>query len=290
MSRILSNTSFMKSVNLFRLLTVLSIALFWSLPLFGQNEANVDCGSVAKLSKPKGTKIVSLGVLNGKAIDLVKPKFPSAAKAVNAHGSVEISILIDPRGCVTETKVLSGHPLLIASSLSAARKSTFSPVTLSGKPIWVYGIIVYNYIPDSLNWFELGLVSDSLEKLNEYLPSAFELQRSQLRNIKSLPFDERQKATVGVLDSIHANLATEPKQQWLFDVGREINDISKFNWTGRDGLNDRVQALNQFLQIAPEGVSPKLVEALKQLTAETDTDAFWTEVKIIDSRSFYFGM
>jgi len=279
----------MISISSLRLITVLSIMLCASLPLFGQTEAKVDCGSVAKLVKPKSNRIVSLGVINGKAVDLVKPQFPAAAKAVKAHGSVEISILIDTRGCVGEAKALSGHPLLIPASLEAARKSTFVPTTLSGNPIWVYGIITYNYLPETLNWFELDVVSDSLDKLIEHLPSGFDVQRSQLRNAKELSFDEGRKATSAVLDSIHVDLAGDPKQQWLFDVGRKINDIAKFNWVGRDGLKERVQQLQQLLPLVPQGVSPALVAALKQLIIETDTDTFWKQLKIVETRSFYLG-
>ena len=275
----------MLAVSSFRLLSLLSIVLCGSLPLFGQTEARIDCESVAKLSKRKSSKIVSLGVINGKAEELVKPEFPSAARAVNAHGSVEISVLIDTRGCVSEAKALSGHPLLIPASLRAARKSTFSPTTLSSNPIWIYGIITYNYLPETLNWFELGLVSDSVEKLIEYLPNGFDLQRSQLRNAKPLSIDERQ----AVLDSIQMDLAGEPKRQWLFDVGRKINDISRFNWTDRDGLKGRVQQLYQLLDLVPQGVSPALVLALKKLTIETDPGAFLKQLKTFESRSFYLG-
>ena len=289
MQRILSNNSSMTSINWSPLFTAIVLIVFGALPLFGQTEGRIDCGSVAKLSKPKSNRIVSLGVINGKAIDLVKPEFPAAARAVNVHGSVEISVLIDTRGCVSEAKVLTGHPLLVPSSLRAASKSTFSPTTVSGNRIWVYGIITYNYLPDTLNWFELGLVCDSTEKLIEYLPSGFDIQRNQLRNAKSLPYDERQNAMPGMLDRIHVELSGEPKRQWLFDVGRKINDISKFNWTGPDGLKEQIQQLRRFLEVAPQDVSPTLVSELRQLIGEADSTRFWKRIKEIESRSFHLG-
>lgn len=269
---------------------MLLIIVCGSYPLFGQNEAKIDCGSVAKRFKPKSNKIVSLGVINGKAIDIVKPDFPAAARAVSAHGAVEVSVLIDTRGCVVEAKAHSGHPLLIPATLQAARKSTFLPATLSGNPVWAYGIITYNFLPKSLNWLELGLASDEIEKLIEYLPSEFDLRRKQLKNIRTISFEDRPRAASAVLDSIHADLSGEPKQQWLFDAGRSINDIARFNFIGRDGLNSRVEQLQQLVDSVPQGVSPQLVVALRRLTVDAGAPDFWKQIKGVESRSFNFGM
>ena len=92
-------------------------------------------------------RVISGGVLNGKATNLVKPAYPEAAKAVKAGGAVNIQVTIDESGNVISATAVSGHPLLRAASEEAARASKFSPTTLQGVPVKVTGIIVYNFTP-----------------------------------------------------------------------------------------------------------------------------------------------
>lgn len=93
-------------------------------------------------------KTVSGGVLNGKATNLVKPAYPPAAKAVRASGAVNVQVTVDEKGDVISANAVSGHPLLRASAVQAARSSKFSPTLLSGKPVKVTGVIVYNFTPE----------------------------------------------------------------------------------------------------------------------------------------------
>jgi TonB family protein len=87
------------------------------------------------------------GVLNGKAANLVKPPYPAAARAVRASGAVNVQVTIDEQGNVIRASAISGHPLLRAAAVQAARASTFLPTLLEGKPVKVTGIIVYNFVP-----------------------------------------------------------------------------------------------------------------------------------------------
>ena len=92
-------------------------------------------------------KQISGGVLNGKAISLPKPPYPAAAKAVRASGSVTVQVLIDENGNVVSATAASGHPLLRAAAVQAARGAKFSPTKLSGQPVKVSGVITYNFVP-----------------------------------------------------------------------------------------------------------------------------------------------
>lgn len=92
-------------------------------------------------------KVISGGVLNGKAIKLVKPEYPAAARAVKASGAVNVQITIDEKGNVISAQAVSGHPLLRAAAVKAARESKFSPTQLSGQPVKVTGVVVYNFVP-----------------------------------------------------------------------------------------------------------------------------------------------
>ena len=92
-------------------------------------------------------KMVSQGVLNGKATSLPKPAYPAAAKAVRAGGSVSVQVVISESGSVISASAVSGHPLLRAAAESAARGARFSPTLLSGQPVKVSGVITYNFVP-----------------------------------------------------------------------------------------------------------------------------------------------
>ncbi|HEX6284573.1 MAG TPA: TonB family protein, partial [Pyrinomonadaceae bacterium] len=82
---------------------------------------------------------VSGGVLNGKAISLPKPQYPPIARAARASGTVVVQVLIDENGSVVSAKAVSGHPLLQAVAVAAARQARFSPTKLSGQPVKVTG-------------------------------------------------------------------------------------------------------------------------------------------------------
>jgi periplasmic protein TonB len=89
---------------------------------------------------------VTKGVINGSASNLPKPPFPAAAKAVGANGAVNVQVSIDENGNVTSARAVSGHPLLRAVSEAAARNAKFTQTFLSGQPVKVTGVIVYNFI------------------------------------------------------------------------------------------------------------------------------------------------
>jgi TonB family protein len=91
-------------------------------------------------------KTISGGVLNGKATNLVRPIYPPVARAVRASGAVSVQVLVDESGNVVSASAVSGHPLLRPAAVSAARASRFQPTMLSGQPVKVSGVIVYNFL------------------------------------------------------------------------------------------------------------------------------------------------
>jgi TonB family protein len=101
------------------------------------------------LTETKDLKSISGGVLNGKAVSLPAPEYPAAAKAVKASGTVSVQVLIDEEGNVIAATAVSGHPLLRASAVDAARAAKFAPTRLSGEAVKVSGVITYNFVlPD----------------------------------------------------------------------------------------------------------------------------------------------
>ncbi len=101
-------------------------------------------------------KIITGGVLNGKALNLPKPEYPAAAKAVNADGQVQVQIIIDEDGNVINILGVSGHALLKQASIDAALQPKFSPTYLGGKAVKVSGVIIYFF-------------SDNREKSEDFL-------------------------------------------------------------------------------------------------------------------------
>jgi TonB family protein len=89
---------------------------------------------------------ISGGMLNGKAINLPPPEYPPLARQAGASGSVKVQVTIDEEGNVISAKAVSGHPLLQAAAVSAAQQAKFAPTRLSGQPVKVNGVLIYNFV------------------------------------------------------------------------------------------------------------------------------------------------
>lgn len=113
---------------------------------------------VSAQTPPAPVKQINKGVINGSALNLAKPAYPPAAKAVNAEGAVNVQVVIDENGSVVSATAISGHPLLRAAAAQAAQQSTFAPTLLAGQPVKVTGIIVYNFVGEDrvANWLKIG--------------------------------------------------------------------------------------------------------------------------------------
>lgn len=110
-------------------------------------KVDVDAPPPPEAPKPTPPKApISGGVLNGKAVHLVQPSYPQIARQAHASGTVVVQVLIDENGTVVSAHAISGHPLLQAVAVAAARASKFSPTKLSGQPVKVNGVIQYNFV------------------------------------------------------------------------------------------------------------------------------------------------
>jgi TonB family protein len=88
---------------------------------------------------------ISGGVLNGKAISLPRPDYPADAKAAGIDGVVVVQVNVDEQGNVTEATAVSGPVQLRDAAVRAAQQAKFSPTLLSGEPMKVVGVLVYNF-------------------------------------------------------------------------------------------------------------------------------------------------
>lgn len=97
-------------------------------------------------SNPQPRATISGGILNGRAIDLRKPTYPPDARTAGASGTVEVRVVLDVTGKVIWARAMSGHPLLRQASEDAAWQTTFPITKLSGQPVTVSGILLYNFV------------------------------------------------------------------------------------------------------------------------------------------------
>jgi TonB family protein len=154
-------------------------------------------------------KKISGGVLNGKALTLAKPAYPAAARAVEAEGSVNVQVSINESGDVVSAEAISGHPLLRAAAVNAARESKFAPTQLSGQPVTVTGIIVYNFVADKApSWLKVGfdlasaqhapsLMGLNTNSIGKIFPADWTTEKEQLEKLSDFKQAEAPNAVDG---------------------------------------------------------------------------------------------
>lgn len=94
---------------------------------------------------PSDPKVVESGVISGRALKLVKPEYPDAARLSNTRGSVQVRVTIGYDGLIESAEAIKGSPLLREAAENAARQSVFAPTYLDGAPVKVVGVIVYSF-------------------------------------------------------------------------------------------------------------------------------------------------
>ena len=97
-------------------------------------------------ANPEREASISGGSLNDKAISLPPPEYPAIARAAHASGTVTVEIMVDESGKVIAAHAISGHPLLQAAAVTAARQAEFTPTRLNGEPVTVRGLLTYNFV------------------------------------------------------------------------------------------------------------------------------------------------
>jgi TonB family protein len=93
-----------------------------------------------------GDKAIDGDVETGRALDLPTPEYPAIARAAHASGQVVVQLIIDVDGTVSAAAAISGHPLLQAASVQAARNARFSVTKVNDQPVKVTGVITYTFI------------------------------------------------------------------------------------------------------------------------------------------------
>ena len=244
-----------------------------------------------KISK-KSPRTISAGVINGKAINLVRPEYPKSAVAANVYGQVSIQVLIDENGSVISAKVNSGNPLLQSVSVKAALESKFEPITLSGEPVRVNGIIIYKFIPHEWNWLEIGFSLNSsrsnyylLESLSETLPVGFEEERQILQQLPQTSENQNDFQNA-IIASISGKLINNEKSNWLFSVGLILGQMTQNCCRIDEKTQESIEKLKVSLQLKPKNISTDLVSNLEKLILFAENPKYNTYNPAEGSRFF----
>lgn len=104
---------------------------------FAISDAFRRSAGVDEVTKGSSPKLVKAGIVNGRAIHLVKPL------GAPAKGTAEVQVLIDEQGSVSKAGLHTGNPLLSTTLREAACASKFSPTVIGGKPVRITGILIY---------------------------------------------------------------------------------------------------------------------------------------------------
>jgi len=80
---------------------------------------------------------VSSGVALGLLIRQVKPEYPALARQARIQGTVMLQATIGKDGTVQNLRVISGHPMLTAAAIAAARQWVYKPYYLNEAPVEV---------------------------------------------------------------------------------------------------------------------------------------------------------
>jgi tetratricopeptide (TPR) repeat protein len=99
----------------------------------------------AKIEEFSKKTIIKGGVVNSKALNLVRPPYPPDASRQRIRSKVEVLVTIDENGKVIFACAQKGHAIFYSVAEEAALRSRFTPTLINGGAAKVSGIIVYNF-------------------------------------------------------------------------------------------------------------------------------------------------
>jgi protein TonB len=81
----------------------------------------------------------------GSVIIKAEPTYPPGAEKFNASGPVEVRVTVSETGRVKNAVAISGHLLLRAAAVQAARRWVFTPTTVDGVPVQTQIVLTFDF-------------------------------------------------------------------------------------------------------------------------------------------------
>jgi hypothetical protein len=101
--------------------------------------------AVLQHSPDAGSTILNAGVLNNRTTALPRPAFPVSWKRLDEPVLVTVEVVVDITGRVVEARAQSGPEPLREPSERAARRASFLPFYVAGRPVSARGTINYTF-------------------------------------------------------------------------------------------------------------------------------------------------
>jgi len=98
--------------------------------------------ALKSITPPDGA--ILAGVLNDLATSLPAPD-PAAGKAANESGTVTVEVVVNEKGTVVASSVVSGPQPLWRAAGEAARQARFAPPLQNGQPVKIAGVLTYDF-------------------------------------------------------------------------------------------------------------------------------------------------
>jgi len=100
--------------------------------------STANLASVPKLVTAAPQRVrISQGVTKGLLIHRVEPTYPPLARAARVQGEVVLTAIIDTNGDIKNLQLVSGHPMLVPSAITAVKQWRYKPYLLNGQPVEV---------------------------------------------------------------------------------------------------------------------------------------------------------
>ena len=95
-----------------------------------------------------GRRVLYGGILQSKTINESSPAYPKYGKDARVSGKVAVKVLVDEDGRVLKAHAQTGFGMLPEAAEKDALETRFPPTRLSGQPVRVTGVIMYNLVLD----------------------------------------------------------------------------------------------------------------------------------------------
>ncbi len=75
----------------------------------------------------------------------VTPRYPAEARDAGIQGTVQLDIVIDDEGGVSQLKVVAGHPLLAMAAVRTVEQWLYLPYTVDGEAVAVATTVIVTF-------------------------------------------------------------------------------------------------------------------------------------------------